>query len=129
VVRASSLTVREIDADAAAAALGRVAALDPRGIGTDDDVLHAARTGRCFELSGDDVRAVYVLQMNDGAVWVQALQGAGPLDLAAIVDEVIAAQAEGCGSVAFQTARPGLMRKALKRGYRVAGWIMKKDLQ
>ena len=126
---APSLTVREIDADAAAAALQGVAALDPRGIGTDADMLQAARAGRCFELAGDGVRAVYVLEVHEGSVWVQALRGAGDVDLCEVMDGLVTAQCQGFKTMGFQTARRGLMRKATRLGWRVSGWILRKEMQ
>ena len=34
----------------------------------------------------------------------------------------------GARVLAFQTKRPGLVRKAKKRGYHVAGYILRRDL-
>jgi hypothetical protein len=52
------------------------------------------------------------------------------VDMTAILDHVVTQGATdtGCKAIAFQTARPGLVRKLTKRGFRVTGWVMRKDL-
>lgn len=123
---APSLTLREIDRAQAARAFAGLHALDPSGRTAPGDDVTAG--GRCFELAGEGVRAVYVLSVANGCAWVEAARGEGAPDLSALLDHVITAQAEGLHALACQTARPGLVRKLRSRGWRVAGWIMRKDL-
>lgn len=123
------LTLREIAPAAAAAALAGLEQLDPRGLMAPGDVQDLARAGRCFELAGDQAGAVYVLQVRNGVAWVDALKGAGGVDWVELIDGVVTAQAEGLSAIGLQTARPGLVRKLQARGYRVTGWVMRKELQ
>jgi hypothetical protein len=124
-----ALTVRAIDAGTAARALAGMESLDPRGLSEPGDLVQMVKEGQCYELAGDLVRAVYVLHIRNQCAWVEAAKGSGPLDLAGVLDEVITEQASGLSSLGCQTARPGLVRKLKRRGWRVSGWVMRKDLQ
>jgi hypothetical protein len=123
---APPLTLREVSAEQAARAFAGLAHLDPSGRTAPGDDVTAG--GRCFELAGEGVRAIYVLSVANGCAWVQAARGEGAPDLSALLDGVITAQAEGLRAIACQTARPGLVKKLRSRGWRVAGWIMRKEL-
>jgi len=73
---------------------------------------------------------VFVVRKDGPLLWVQAAAGAAADDLTSMGLELIeemARKAE-CTHVGFQTARPGLVRKASRCGYQVAGWILKKEV-
>lgn len=125
---AQVLTIKAIPPADAARALAGLEKMDPRGRTTAADLVDLAKRGACFALSGA-ADAVYVVNVRNGVAWIDALKGSGTPDLVAVVSELIELQAHGCRAVAFQTARPGLVRKAARHGYRVAGWIMRKELQ
>lgn len=125
---AQALTVRRVPPELAASALAGLSGLDPRGLLREADILAMCQGGQCFAVEGES-SAVYVLSVGNGTAWVQAAAGSGAVDLTALLDGVITAQAQGLGAVACQTARPGLVRKLKRHGYHVAGWIMRKELQ
>lgn len=110
-------------------ALAGVERLDPSGRMTSDDLLPLASGGMCFEVVGGESRAVYVLKIGGGVAWVNAAKGAGKLDLCDLLSLVVEAQAAELDAVAFQTSRPGLVRKAKKLGYEVTGWVLKKRIK
>lgn len=116
-------------ADAAQRLVG-CESLDPRGLCRPADILAMCQAGQCFEIDGP-ARAVYVLTVRNGVVWIDAVKGSGDIDISGALDAAVMAQgrAKGLRSVAFQTKRRGLVQKAVQRGYRVAGWILSKDLQ
>jgi hypothetical protein len=105
--------------------------LDPRGMTAPGDLVRMAATGQCFELAGDGVHAVCVVHMRNGCMWVDALKGDGPVDLVDAVDRLLtaAAELEHLQAIALQTQRRGLVKKLQSHGYRVTGWVMRKDLQ
>lgn len=92
-------------------------------------MLPLASSGQCFAATAEQSQAVYVIQIKNGVAWVAAAKGNGPQDWSAALLPIIEAQAKGCAAVAFQTARPGLVRKAQRQGYAVTGWILKKPIQ
>jgi len=113
----------------AAQALAGLHHLDPRRMTGPADVLTMCQRGDCWALDVPGGRAVYVTRLIGGGVWIDAASGSAPgIDLAGLLDGVIAAQAQGATHLAMQTARPGLVRKLARRGWRVSGWIMTKDL-
>lgn len=126
--RPQGLVARRIDAAEAAAALVGCESLDPRGLMTPADVEAMARKGQCFEIAGANACVVYVLTVRNGSVWVDAVKGIGDVDLTAVLDGVITAQASGMQAIALQTARRGLVKKLQHHGYRVTGWVMRKEL-
>ncbi len=82
--------------------------------------------GDCFELSDESGAAVVVVTVRNGIHWIDAAGGGGGRDLAGAIDATLAAA--GARVIGFQTARPGLVRRAKRQGYRVAGYIMRRDL-
>lgn len=67
-------------------------------------------------------------------LWITAAGGSSRHDLTQVLFAVIEACAAGFRSIGFQTVRPGLIRKAQRHGYRVAGrngeiTIMRKAIQ
>lgn len=123
-----ALTVRPIPAAQAAARLAGVAELDPSGVASSGADL--VRYGQAFEVEGEGGDAVFVVAVRNGCAFVVAAKGGGRLDMTTVLDELVtrAATNDGCTSIALQTARPGLVRKLQRRGFRVTGWVMKKDL-
>lgn len=103
--------------------------LDPSGMSTQQSLASTAREGLCFAATSDTgAQAVYVVRIENGVAWVDACQGSGATDWVSKLLPIIETQAHGMRAVGFQTARTGLVRKAKKQGYSVAGWIMKKEL-
>ncbi|WP_321797123.1 hypothetical protein [Burkholderia sp. BCC1988] len=99
-----------------------------------ETVAGLAAVGRCFVIEQDGRPvAAYVLQRQGDECFVLAAAGAVDFDLTAFGLALIEAHARGLASVAFQTRRPGLIRKASRHGYRIAGRceagvIMRKSL-
>lgn len=122
------IQLSRIDPDTAAAWLSGSANLDPAGLTTERDIVGMTHTGQCFAATAPEAQAVYILKVHNGTAWVDALKGFGPLDWIETILPIIEAQAKGCAAVAFQTKRPGLVRKAKKQGYIVAGYILRKSL-
>lgn len=121
--------MRAIAASVAAARLAGCERLEPSGLFGPGDIDELCQRGQCFELDGA-ASAVYVLTVHNGVVWVDALKGcSGQVDVIEAIDAVVTAQAAGGRAIAFQTKRRGLVAALTKRGYRVSGWILKKDLQ
>lgn len=130
------MNVRTIPASEAAQRLVGFHRLDPRGMAQPDDVHAMTAAGRCYALEHEGAEAVMVLGVRDGCVWVDALIGAGPVDITAMVDELLTKRAaeQGVRELGCQTMRPGLVRKLKARGWRVvgelpAGWSLRKELQ
>lgn len=98
---------------------------DPRGTSTPASL---AGAGQAFEMSVAGGSGVFVVRKNGAQLWVEAAAGHAADDLTEIGLELIEEMARqaGCTEVAFQTARPGLVKKTNQLGYQVAGWILKK---
>lgn len=128
-----TLTVNQITPGLAANLLAGCECLDPSGRTTADNLLAMCQRGTCWAASDDtgSASAVWVVQTDEstGTAWVSACRGTGAVPWAPILLKAIEAQAEGLKSVAFQTARPGLVKTAEGHGWHVAGWIMRKDLK
>lgn len=119
----------QIDADTAAALLVGVAGRDPSGLSTEQSMHHTARCGQCYAATSESGQAVYVVRVENGVAWVDAAKGFGATDWTAALLPIIEMQAKGLASVGFQTERRGLVKRAQKQGYHIAGYIMKKGLQ
>lgn len=120
------MIVRAITPSDAAARLAGLHVADPRGMATGDDTLAMCKAGTCFELSDGCGLAVVVVHERNGVHWVDAAGGSGGRDLAGAIDHVLTAA--GARSIAFQTKRLGLVRRAQRQGYKVAGYIMRRDV-
>ena len=121
-----TLTLTQISASSAVQALQGARLDDPARTA---DLGDLCASGQCFELVGDGVRAVYEVQLQRGTAWVSALAGSGKTPLIDAVMSLVDVQARDAGAqqIAFQTARPGLMKKAVKHGYSITGWILRKQ--
>lgn len=117
--------VRRVTWQEAAARLAGLARLDPRGLATEADTPGMCQAGECFEVSDASGAAVVVVRLVGGAAWIDAAGGGGGLDLVHAIDDAMTAA--GVRSVGFQTQRRGLVRRAIRRGYHVAGYIMRRD--
>jgi hypothetical protein len=115
--------------DLAAGLLAGCSHLDPRGTTTERDIEAMTRGGQCYAATAPQGQCVYVVKIANGVAWVDAIKGTGPVDWTFAASKIIEAQAKGLRAVAFQTARPGLVRRMKREGYRVTGWVMRKDLQ
>lgn len=127
-VGTQALTVRPLERAEAARRLAGVAALDPSGVTANDDDL--VRHGQAFAIDAEAGSAVFVVAVRNGCAFVVAAKGAGQIDMTRVLDEVVTRGAtnDGCTSIGLQTARPGLVKKLQRRGFRITGWVMKKDI-
>lgn len=110
-------------------------ALAERFATTDESLTQLAHAGMCFvlEQEGRPVLA-WTVQQQGSELFILAGAGRAGFDLTRAGLAIIEQQAEGFASVAFQTRRRGLMRKAGALGYVPAGpagngVIMRKVLQ
>lgn len=92
-----------------------------------------ASGGQSFALHlDDDGELVFTVRAQNGVFWIdgaigQAGQG-GDMTAQGLGFLEAMAKAAQCASIGFATARAGLVKKAERQGYRVAGWILKKQL-
>lgn len=121
----------QLEPELAAQLLVGIEQFDPSGRLQRHELPQATARGACLAATSADgsSQAVYVIRVDNGVAWVDFAKGHGSLDWTAILGPVIEAQAKGVRRVAFQTARRGLVRKSLKQGYSVRGWILAKDMQ
>jgi hypothetical protein len=117
--------IAPIDRAEAAQCLGRVQ--DPAGIATPASM---AATGQPMRVTTEAGELVYVATKRAETLWIEAAQGQGAQDFTALGLELAqrTAQNTGCESVSFQTARRGLVKKAEQHGFKVVGWILKKEV-
>lgn len=115
-------------AEAARAFVGLV---DPEGIATPAS---AAKSGECFRLEAETGALRYAVSFGHGAAWITGAAGQGQ-GMTAEGLRMIEAQAlaRGCRRVGFQTVRRGLVRRAIRQGYRItsetgAGFVLVKDI-
>lgn len=126
--QAQTIHLTRIAPALAAGLLAGCESLDPRGLCTAADLGHMAQHGQCYLATADAGQCIYVVKVRNGVAWVDAIKGTGSLDWTAIAAELIEAQAKGLRAVAFQTPRPGLVKRMQRRGYRVTGWVLTKEL-
>lgn len=121
----------KLEPELAAQMLAGFAPLDPTGMHDERELPARLARSACLLATSEDNKsqAVYVLRVHNGVAWVDFAKGFGAMDWCAILGPVIEAQTKGVRRVAFQTARPGLVRKAIKQGFTVRGWILGKDMQ
>lgn len=122
---ARPLTFQRITEAEALQALGDMTHLAPAG----EPVCMAdvVRGAHCFRVDGA-ASAVYVMRTMGDVAWVEAAKGAGLVDVTEVLDQAMTLQARGFRRLAMQTKRAGLVRKLSRRGWKVAGWIMTKEL-
>lgn len=120
-----TLEVTRIAASEAAAVMHAAGLIDPAGVDTPSTI---AATGETFALSTPGGRGVFVTKKRGRQLWISGAGAVGSTGLAQCgldMIEAIARQSD-CDTVAFQTARPGLVRIAKKQGYRITGFILEK---
>lgn len=88
---------------------------------------------RVLNEAGETV-AAYLLQPMGAALWVTAFGGRADFDLSYVAAGLVIQHAAQFDEIRFVTERRGLVRKALKKGYEIAGqrgavYTMKKALQ
>lgn len=118
--------MRPIPAHIAAARLASVAELDPSGMATPEQLAAHCQAHRCAESIGPDGAATVAYAVINGVVWVIAAAGDGAGMTEQLTRDLSAVP--GARAVAFQTKRRGLVRKAEKLGYRVTGYILRRDV-
>ena len=125
---ANTVRVRMLNPRTAAERLAGLAELDPRGLTTEADILPMCEAGLCVEVADDSGAAVVVVRLGNpaGIAWIDAAGGGGGRDLCQAIDDAVSELP--INAVAFQTARPGLVRRAKRNGYRVTGYILRRDL-
>lgn len=130
-MEAQTVHLSKLEPDLAAQLLVGIEQRDPLGRLQRHELPQRTRNAACLLATSEDgtSQAVYVIRVENGVAFVDFAKGHGALDWTAILGPVIEAQTKGVRRVAFQTARRGLVRKALKQGYQVRGWILAKDMQ
>lgn len=121
------IQVEEVTAEMAAAALARAGVVDPRGDNTPGDI---ARGGSCLRVRTENGDCFIVARVQGETFWMDGAasdrsEGLAPL-LGHLAEEF--ARRAGCRRVAFETARPGLVRLARRRGWRFAAFVMEKEV-
>lgn len=97
------------------------------------DAASVASNGQSFAIELQDGGALtFTVKAQNAVLWIggavgQAGQGADLTSQGLEFIESIARTAQ-CDYTAFATARPGLVRKAKRNGYQVAGFILRKKL-
>ena len=91
-----------------------------------------AAGGQCFTLETDRGACVFVLRVKGSVLWIDGAgatrPGSGITQAGLALAEQIAKRA-GCDQIAFETARPGLVRASKKQGFAIAGHIMRRELK
>lgn len=116
--------MRLLTADEAARRLAGCEQLDPRGLCTPGDIAAMCINGQCFELRDAVGAAVVVVTVCNGVHWIDAAAGGGGDDLCRYIDAAVVAL--GATEIGFQTKRRGLVQRAERFGYSVAGYIMRR---
>lgn len=87
------------------------------------DLAALVSRGAAYQVRGEHGKtiAAYLVQAEQGALWITAATGRASVDLVSVIDAAAASQARACGlsSLAFRTERRGLVRKAQRIGYRI----------
>lgn len=100
---------------------------DVQGLGL-SRIVEGCQFFKLENLPGSEL--AYALKEAGGELWIQAAGGSAPVDLTAFGLAAIEQQAAGVfKSVGFQTRRRGLVKKAMRAGYVVDGFIMRKVLR
>lgn len=122
---AQSVTLHEVS-EAEALPLLNLACEDARqGLSVSESV--AGCRFFTFEHQGKTILAT-ALRVTGTELWIAGAGGQAAIDLTDLALPVIEAQAGQLQSVAFQTRRRGLVKKAQRHGYIIDGYIMRKTL-
>lgn len=100
---------------------------DPDGQHSVDALIVA---GQCWKIVEEGaVTGALVTQAYGDELWVSVAVGRAQADLVALMADHLRQHAAGrFRTIAFQTARRGLVKKAERHGYHVAATIMRKTL-
>lgn len=122
-----TLAVQEVTTAAAGQALARAGVVDPRGVNTPEAI---AAGGQCLRLVTDHGECVMVVRVDAGTFWVDGAASDESKGLAPLLGQLAieAAKRAGCRRVAFETARPGLVRLARRRGWKFAAFVMEHEV-
>lgn len=121
------IQVTHIGPDEAAAVMTAAGLFDPSGRSTPASI---ARGGDCYKLRDGEQEGVFVLSKQGDRLWVKgaaAVRSQGLLEIGFGLVDQIAAQA-GCRRIGFQTGRPGVVKLARRKGFKVVGFIMEKAI-
>lgn len=101
---------------------------DSSGKYTLDEV---AGQGQCFKVTDATgaIVAAYILRDEWPECFVLAAAGRAGVDLTAVLNLCMDENAQRFATIAFQTERRGLVKKAQRHGYEIAGYIMRKKMQ
>jgi hypothetical protein len=131
-----SLAVSRIDPELAAQLLLGIEHLDPSGNTGPGELLQACLSGQCFGVATSDGQAqgVYVLGIKGDQARIRWARAWGAFDFTRAFLPAIERQCAQLQELAFQTSRPGLVRKATRQGYQVdgrigRGWTLRKRLR
>jgi hypothetical protein len=92
-------------------------------------------SGDVFKVTHNGVTvAAYVLNPIADVLWISAFGGRARFDLVAALAALVEQQAGQFDAIGFRTERPGLVRKAMRHGYRVArqegaAYFLRKNLR
>lgn len=99
---------------------------DVQGLGL-DEIVRGCQFFKLQNLPGAEM--AYALKAAGSELWIQAGGGSASVDLTALGLAAIERQAAGgFKSVGFQTRRRGLVKKAMRAGYQIDGYILRKVL-
>lgn len=111
----------------AAAVIAAAGLKDPARGDTPESI---ARGADCYRVRDGQSEGVLVLRKRGDQMWVgaaAAVQSRGLFALGSPLVDAIARQSD-CRRIGFQTGRPGLVKLARTKGYRVVGFIMEKEI-
>lgn len=122
-----TFTLEKIAPEQAAQTMRAAGLRDPARQFTPESI--AAR-GTAFRLTAAGGEGVFVAEKKGAQLWIHGAGGIASSGLTGVGLGVIEAMAQqmDCEAVAFQTARPGLVKLAKKSGYRITGVIMEKSV-
>ena len=103
-------------------------ALDPRGLTDAADLVDLAAGAECYQVDAPGGTCTFAVVRKNGTLWVDAAIGRADVDLTDVLAQLLPEIAGDAKRIAFQTRRGGLASKAVGHKYRIAGWIMEKDL-
>lgn len=121
--QAKEVTAKAVSAKEAAQRYAKIK--DPAGM-QDAQSMAAGGSSTAFQIGAGEL--VATLSKDGQTLWVDAAAGFGDVlsDGFALADQI--AKQSGCNAVSFQTARPGMVKRARQAGYTVAGFILKKKI-
>lgn len=120
------VTIQETTAAAVLSLLELAAGDDVQGLGVSNVVSGC----QFFCLNGlQGAEFAYALRVAGSELWIQAAGGSAAVDLTRFGLAAIESQAKGrFKTVGFQTRRRGLVAKAIKAGYEIDGYILRKKI-